>query len=231
MNIIISGASRGIGKAIALKLAGSAVHRIVLTGRNEPLLKIIASNTIYNNILTYKLDLESSESESIGFTRFIRDNLGSLDILINNAGSIRVEDFMEFSLAEARSLMEVNFFGPSELIRRLVPLMPEGSHIVNIASMGAFQGSSKYKGLSYYSAAKAALACLTECLAVELSDRKISVNCLAPGAVQTEMLEEAFPGYKAPVSADEMGSFIAGFALTGHRCFNGKIIPVAISNP
>jgi NAD(P)-dependent dehydrogenase (short-subunit alcohol dehydrogenase family) len=109
--------------------------------------------------------------------------------------------------------------------------MLEGSHIVNISSMGGFQGSSKYRGLSYYSASKAAIGCLTECLAIEFSEAGIKVNCLAIGAVQTEMFEEAFPGLKAPVSASEMGRYVSEFALNGHKFFNGKILPVAISNP
>jgi NAD(P)-dependent dehydrogenase (short-subunit alcohol dehydrogenase family) len=97
--------------------------------------------------------------------------------------------------------------------------------------MGGFQGSAKYKGLSYYSASKAAIACLTECLAKEFSEYGIRVNCLALGAVQTEMLDEAFPGYKAPVNAKQMAEFVSGFALNGHKFFNGKILPVAIGNP
>jgi NAD(P)-dependent dehydrogenase (short-subunit alcohol dehydrogenase family) len=127
--------------------------------------------------------------------------------------------------------METNFFGTASLIRALVPMMPEGSHIVNISSMGGFQSSSKYKGLSYYSASKAALACLTECLANEFKEYGIIINCLALGAVQTEMLDEAFPGYKAPVNAVEMAEYISGFVLTGNKFFNGKILPVAIGNP
>jgi len=109
--------------------------------------------------------------------------------------------------------------------------MPSGSHIVNISSMGGFQGSAKYAGLSYYSASKAALACLTECLANEFKEYGISMNCLALGSVQTEMFEEAFPGYKAPVDVKQMAEFISGFALTGHKFFNGKILPVAVGNP
>ena len=97
--------------------------------------------------------------------------------------------------------------------------------------MGGFQGSSKFPGLSLYSASKGAVAVLTEAMAEEFKDEGISVNCLALGAVQTEMLEEAFPGYKAPLSADEMGKYIAGFALTGNRYFNGKILPVSVSTP
>ena len=127
--------------------------------------------------------------------------------------------------------METNFFGPAAVIKTLKPFFREGSHIINISSMGGFQGASKYRGLSYYSASKAAIACLTECLAEEFHESGISVNCLAIGAVQTEMVAEAFPGYKAPVQPKEMAEFITGVALTGNKYVNGKILPVAVSNP
>ena len=152
-------------------------------------------------------------------------------MIINIAGYLIAKDFVDIVNDEARLMMETNFFGPASVIRILRPMMPAGSHIVNISSMGGFQGSSKYKGLSYYSASKAAIACLTECLANEFRDYGISVNCLALGAIQTEMFEEAFPGFKAPVDAKQMAEFISGFALTGHKFFNGKILPVAVTNP
>jgi NAD(P)-dependent dehydrogenase (short-subunit alcohol dehydrogenase family) len=117
------------------------------------------------------------------------------------------------------------------MIKALLPLMNINSHIVNIGSMGGFQGSAKFNGLAAYSASKAALHILTECLAQELVEDKISVNCLALGSAQTEMLEKAFPGYQSPVAAFEMGKYIADFALTGHRFFNGKILPVAMVTP
>jgi NAD(P)-dependent dehydrogenase (short-subunit alcohol dehydrogenase family) len=165
------------------------------------------------------------------FIAAVSKHFGRVDILINIAGYLIAKDFLQMTNDEARLMMETNFFGPASLIRVLKPIMSSGSHIVNISSMGGFQGSAKYKELSYYSASKAALACLTECLANEFTEYGISINCLALGAVQTEMLEEAFPGYKAPVDAKQMAEFIAGFALTGHKFFNGKILPVAINNP
>jgi 3-oxoacyl-[acyl-carrier protein] reductase len=109
--------------------------------------------------------------------------------------------------------------------------MSSGSHIVNISSMGGYQGSSKYKGLSVYSASKAALSCLSECLAGELKDSGISVNCLALGSVQTGMFEKAFPGFKAPLGPKEMAEFITYFAINGNKYFNGKVLPVAVNNP
>ena len=116
-------------------------------------------------------------------------------------------------------------------IQNTLPLMQSGSHIVNIGSMGGFQGSVKFPGLAAYSASKAALHTLTECLAFELADQGIKVNCLALGSAQTEMLEKAFPGYESPVMAFEMGKYIADFARTGHKFFNGKTLPVAVTTP
>lgn len=185
----------------------------------------------YTNVITTVIDLAALDSQIDSLGNFIRKNFINADVLINVAGTLISKDFTDTDSSEARVMMETNFFGPAALIRLIKPLMVNGAHIVNITSMGGFQGSSKYRGLSYYSASKAALACLTECLALEFQSDGIKVNCLALGAVQTEMLEEAFPGYKAPVSAKEMGEFIADFALTGHKVFNGKILPVAVSNP
>jgi NAD(P)-dependent dehydrogenase (short-subunit alcohol dehydrogenase family) len=128
-------------------------------------------------------------------------------------------------------MIHVNLSAPARLIQCLLPMMKKGSHVVNISSMGGFQGSQKFPGLSIYSATKAGLASLTECLAEEYKGTGISFNCLALGATDTEMLNEAFPGYKAPFTAEEMASFIVDFALTKHKFMNGKIIPVTISTP
>ena len=117
------------------------------------------------------------------------------------------------------------------MIRDLFPLFVKDSHIVNISSMGGYQGSAKFPGLSVYSAAKGAVAVLSECLAEEFKEQGIKVNALAIGAVQTEMLSQAFPGYMAPLQPDEMAEFIMDFALNGHRFFNGKILPVSVSTP
>ena len=134
---------------------------------------------------------------------------------------------------EMELLFRVNLFAPAMLIRELLPLMGNGhtTHVVNISSMGGFQGSLKFPGLSFYSASKASLACLTECLNEEFKDSDIAFNCLALGSVQTEMLEEAFPGYKAALQPAEMAEFIGHFALTAHKQMRGKVVPVSLMNP
>lgn len=229
MNIVINGGTRGIGKEVVLCLAQDVNNKILVTGRNVKALKILSVR--YKNIHTLVLDLSVFDAQTETFMNAVSGYFKKVDILINIAGLLVAKEFVKIDNDEARLMMETNFFGPASVIRLLKPFMLPGSHILNISSMGGFQGSSKYIGLSYYSASKAALACLTECLATEFSESGIKVNCLALGSVQTEMLEEAFPGYKAPVNAREMGEFISGFALTGHKFFNGKILPVAVNNP
>jgi short-subunit dehydrogenase len=229
MNIIVNGGTRGIGKEVVIILAQNPDNMIVVTGRNEIALNDLSSK--YNNVIPVHLDMLHFDKQINSFVAAVSVHFTRVDILINNAGFLIAKDFLEMDNDEARTIMETNFFGPASVIRVLIPMMVPGSHIVNIASMGGFQGSAKYKGLSYYSASKAALVCLTECLANEIDGSGISVNCLALGAVQTEMFDEAFPGYKAPLDAKQMAEYISWFALNGQKFFNGKILPVAIGNP
>jgi 3-oxoacyl-[acyl-carrier protein] reductase len=185
-------------------------------------LKRLASGAKNKNIVICTIDLSVFDGQQKSFLKSVSTEFKNIDILINTAGSIVVKDFMKFSNDRAREMMEINFFGPASVIRTVRPLMKKGAHIVNISSMG---------GLSYYSASKAALSCLSECLAEELKGNGIAINCLALGAVQTEMFEEAFPRHKAPVSAKEMAQFIVYFSMNGNKYFNGKVLPVTVGNP
>ena len=229
MNIIINGGTRGIGREIAQQFAKDNGNLVIITGRTSEVLEELSGK--YENILPVRIDIAGFDKQPGNFLEKVREYFDRVDILINTAGLLIKKPFMDFAYEESRLIMETNFFGPAALIRTMKPFMKRGSHIVNISSMGGFQGASKYPGMSYYSAAKSAMANLTECLAGEFADSGISVNCLALGAVQTEMLEEAFPGYKAPVDAGSMAEFISYFAVNGHRFFNGKILPVAVNNP
>ena len=231
MNIIINGGSGGIGREVVLQMANNKDNQIIFTGRDEERLKEIAALCTNNNASYLRFDLSVLGNEAEAVREQVFNRISKLDIMINCAGSLIVRDFVDIPDQDARIMMETNLFGPATFIKMLVPLMAKGSHIVNISSMGGFQGSAKYKGLAYYSASKAALACLTECLAVELAERGISANCLALGSVQTEMFENAFPGFKAPIQPAEMAAFISYFAVNGNKFFNGKILPVAVSNP
>ena len=234
MNIIITGASSGIGFEAALELILTGEHKVVAVARSpeklERLLEIAHGLNPDANIFALAFDVVHDDYNDL--QNFIKTNFDSrVDVLINNAGLLVNKPFTELQELDFVEMLQSNFIGHVRMIQGVIALMPKGSHIVNIGSMGGFQGSVKFPGLSAYSASKAALHALTECLAVELDEKEIKVNCLALGSAQTEMLEKAFPGYQSPVMAFEMGKFVADFALTGHRFFNGKVLPVALNNP
>jgi len=231
MNIIVNGGTKGIGRELVKLFSAEKSNRILVTGRSKSILDQLSGDSKHGNIISYTIDLEEFDRYKVSLVKDINDKLGSVDILINNAGSLSVKDFMNISLTEARKMMETNFWGPATMIRELKPLMKKGSHIVNISSMGGYQGSSKFRGMSFYSASKAALSCLSECLAEEFREDGIIVNCLALGSVETDMFKKAFPGHKAPVNAVAMAAFIVDFAVNGSRYFNGKVLPVALNTP
>lgn len=231
MNIVITGASSGIGREAALRLSEEPRNRIYAIARNKNLLLSLSEAAGNKNIIAVPMDITSGRSALSGLKKRLEDEAGRLDILINNAGHLVNKPFEDHTEADIASSVAVNFTSAAMLIAELVPLLGKGSHVVNISSMGGFQGSLKFPGLAWYSATKGALAVLTECLAAEYAERGISFNCLCPGAVQTEMFQKAFPGFTAPVSPSEMAGFIADFAENGNRFFNGKILPVALSVP
>lgn len=237
MNIIVTGASSGIGYRLALEFCKDSKNRVLAISRNTKKLEELRLEKekagCQGELFFMAFDLNECNTHKDEFLRNILNHFKHVHILVNNAGKLINKPFYEFGPEEAKSMFDVNFFASASLIQILQPLSggTEHTHIVNISSMGGYQGSAKFPGLSYYSASKAALASLTECLAEELKEKNVFVNCLALGAVQTEMLDEAFPGYKAPVSAEDMAIWIAGFSLNGHKYFNGKVLPVSVSTP
>lgn len=231
MNIVITGASSGIGREVALRFALIPQNRIFAVARNRAALQSLADSCENRNIIPVALDIAGERSALRKLKKRISEESARVDILINNAGHLVSKPFEEYTTEEIAMVVAVNFTSAAALTAELLPLMGSGSHVVNIGSMGGFQGSLKFAGLSWYSASKGALAIMTECLAAEYASRGISFNCLCPGAVQTEMFRRAFPGYSAPVTPSEMAGFIAEFAVNGNKFFNGKILPVALSVP
>ncbi|SNR53039.1 Short-chain dehydrogenase [Lutibacter agarilyticus] len=224
-NIIITGTSRGIGFELTQLFAKNNCNVLALSRNSEPLNKLALKN-----VSTLSVDL-SNDADLQKVTAFIAKNWKTVDILINNAGKLINKPFEELSTKDFMEVYQVNVFAVAELTKQLLPFFKEGSHIVNISSIGGVQGSMKFPGLAAYSSSKGALLTLTEMLAEEYKEQGISFNALALGAVQTEMLNEAFPGYKAPVSAIEMAEYIYNFALTGNKFYNGKILEVSSSTP
>lgn len=229
MTVVITGGSRGIGRELInffLQIKGVKV--IVLSSNPDKLSDLERKKNVH--IVEVDFSIEDAIYEA---TEIIRTITKEVTILINNAGVIVNKPFQKISSKELENTYRVNVFSPFILIQYLVPLMgkKETAHIVNISSMGGFMGSTKFAGLSAYSSSKGALSILSECMAEELKEKNIAVNCLCLGAVNTEMLKKAFPGYKAEVSAKQMAKYIGKFALNGHNLFNGKVLPVSNSTP
>jgi 3-oxoacyl-[acyl-carrier protein] reductase len=237
MNILVTGAGRGIGNALVKELASRGDNTVIALSRNsskiKELAKFCSEKFISSRVIDYTMDLEGNDETFLELEDFIRKNQGTLDILVNNAGYLVNKPFSGMQIEDEKRMWSINYLAASRLSRLLIALMAKNKkgHIVNISSMGGVQGSQKFAGLSSYSASKAALAVLTECLAEEYKNKNLAVNCIALGAVQTEMLEEAFPGYKAGTEPEELAVHLADFCLKGMQYCNGKILPFSLTQP
>ena len=227
MNVIITGASRGIGLELTRKFL-TGKNRIITISRNtKPLEELNAGDSL--KYISFDLLQAEKNFELIALVE--KHFNQKVDIVINNAGLLIKKPFSQCQPDDFDQMFSVNVKAVFFLIQQLLPYFNSPSHIVNITSMGGFQGSEKFPELSLYAASKGALSTFSECLAVELKPQNIYVNALAIGAVDTEMLKEAFPGYQASVSAADMAEYIMEFALNGHKVYNGKILPVSLSTP
>lgn len=223
-NIIITGTSRGIGYELALQFA-NAGHQVLAISRKTP------QELIENpNITCLSIDI-SVEEEMNQVEQFLSSTWKKVDIIIHNAGSLVLKPFVETTQSDFEKVYKVNVFGVANLTRICIPFLQKGSHIVSISSMGGIQGSMKFAGLSAYSSSKGAIITLSELLAEEYKEQGIAFNVLALGSVNTQMLQEAFPGYEAPISATEMANYIYDFALTGNKFYNGKVLQVSSTTP
>ena len=231
-NVLITGASSGIGYELVLRFAQMGDFKITALARRKDLLLKLEKECKerFDNIIdVHQVDLTQVDKQAIdhiiGNTHY--------DIVINNAGILINKVFTENTISDIETTFKTNVFAPILIAQSVLNNMSRENkcHIINIGSMGGFQGSVKFPGLSIYSSSKSALANLTECLAEEYANSNVKINCLALGSVQTDMLSEAFPDFKAANSPSEMANFIFDFALKGDQFFNGKVIPVSITTP
>jgi NAD(P)-dependent dehydrogenase (short-subunit alcohol dehydrogenase family) len=223
-NIIVTGTSRGIGLELALQFASKG-HHVLALSRTIP--QTLLGN---KNISCLSVDL-AIESDLQKVSDYISTTWKQVDAIVHNAGSLLLKPFSETSQADFESIYKVNVFGVANLTRVALPYLQKGSHVVTISSMGGIQGSLKFAGLAAYSSSKGAVITLSELLAEEYKEQGIAFNVLALGAVQTEMLEEAFPGYQAPISAANMAQYIVDFTINGNQYYNGKVLEVSSTNP
>ncbi len=224
-NIIITGASRGIGYALVNQLLGLG-HNVLALSRNIDSLQKIEAENLY--FLATDIG-ENTDLQKV--SEYVSSNWQQVDCIIHNAGKLINKPFSETTTADFLEVYKVNVFAVAELTRLLISFLQSGSHVVTVSSMGGIQGSMKFPGLAAYSSSKGAVITLTELLAEEYKNQGIAFNALALGAVQTEMLAEAFPDYKAPTTATQMASYITSFTLTGNQFYNGKVLQVSASTP
>ncbi len=223
--VIITGTSRGIGYELVQLFADAGYQVLALSRNSAPISSInLEGCTIFPFDITDAKDIKMVSD-------FVKENWKHVDVLINNSGTLINKPFAKTSTEEFKNIYDVNVFGAAALTKAILPFMKKDGHVVNISSMGGIQGSIKFPGLSAYSSSKGALISLTELLAEEYKKTGPSFNVLALGAVQTEMLEEAFPGYKANTKAEEMAQYIMDFSLTGNKMYNGKVLQVSNSTP
>jgi 3-oxoacyl-[acyl-carrier protein] reductase len=226
MTVVITGASRGIGKEL-----------INFFLENNGQVIALSSNPTKIKIVHPKLQVVSADFNDMDAVfkaaEKIKKATKEVSVLINNAATLVNKPFNEISVHDFETTYRINVEAPFFFTQQLVDVMglTKTAHIVNISSMGGFMGSAKFAGLSAYSSSKGALTTLTECLAEELKDKNIHANCLCLGAVNTEMLKQAFPGYQAPLNPKQMADYIGNFALTAHTYFNGKVLPISVSTP
>jgi len=221
--IVITGAGRGIGYAL-VQLAARQGYHVFALSRN---IKAIEPS---DSVHPLSIDITDTNALETFVSQLEKEGT-VVDILINNAGAFLNKPFAETSKEAFEAIYQVNVFGLASITRLLLPLISQKGHVVNISSMGGVEGSAKFPGLAAYSSSKGAVSILTELLAEEYKETGPVFNALALGAVQTEMLEEAFPGFKAPLTPEEMAVYILDFALNGNRFYNGKVLPVSSSTP
>lgn len=223
-NIIVTGTSRGIGYELALKFA-EAGHQVLAISRKIP--QALLEN---KNITCLSVDL-ADETALDEVESFLSSTWKRVDAVVHNAGALLLKPFEETTQADFENIYKVNVFAVANLTRICIPYLEKGSHVVTISSIGGVRGSLKFAGLAAYSSSKGAVITLTELLAEEYKEKGISFNVLALGSVQTEMLNEAFPGYQAPISAEGMATYIYDFTLNGNKYYNGKVLEVSSTNP
>ena len=220
--IVVTGTSSGIGHQICIQAAKMNFHVISVSRNIEPLKDI-------GGIESFSIDITNKDSIDEFITN-LKSRKIKIDILINNAGYLVSELFVDTTYDSFKKTFDVNVFGLAEITRSLIPIINSDGHVINISSIGGVNGSKKFPGLSAYSSSKAAVIALTEVLAEEYQNGP-SFNVLALGAVQTKMLKEAFPDYNVDTKPEEMAKYILDFAINGNKLFNGKLISVSNSNP
>ncbi len=204
---LITGSGRGIGKAIAIQLANDGFN-IVINDINQDIADSTSKEILNLNTEVHTSTHDVSKNEQAkSLAKEIEDKWGRIDVLVNNAGILR--DAMLFKLEEKNwdAVIDVNLKGPFNMAQACGPLMKKNKfgRIINIASI-AWLGNV---GQTNYSAAKAGLIGMTRTWALELSKNGITVNAIAPGFIETDMIkavpEEILERFRKKIPSQRLG--------------------------
>lgn len=186
---IITGASRGIGRAIAQAYADEGARLCLVATRRDKLAEVAASLQLGDDrLMLLEVDVRD-RAASFSAVAQVEQHFGQVDVLVNNAGVYRAKPFLEHTDEDFQDMLDVNLFGVLHFMQACLPGMQarrRGS-IVNIASTAGKWGS---RNQSAYNVSKHAVVGLTRCVALEASPHAVTVNAICPGFVQTDMVEE-----------------------------------------
>jgi len=206
--VLITGASGGIGRALAHRFAELGC-RLILTARSKDLLDELAAELRTAGTTVIPADLTDTDSLA-GLCDQVVERFDHLDILINNAGVGLYAPSFESRPEKVQQLFELNFFAPVELVRRLLPLIPSGGSVVNVSSIA---GKVPLPWLNIYSASKYALNAYSDGLRMELEGSGIQVLCVCPGYVGTDFSQNVIQG-AVPQKVTEQKKF----KITAEQC-------------
>ncbi|MBE2244450.1 MAG: 3-oxoacyl-ACP reductase FabG [Burkholderiaceae bacterium] len=187
---IVTGGSRGIGRAIALRLAADGADVTIFYRGNQAAADevVAAASAAGHKVSAEQLDIRGAADCAAAVER-IADRAGRIDILVNNAGVTRDNPLAAFDDADVADVLETNVTGVFNMARAVVPYMTSqrSGAIINLSSVAGDKGG---RGQTNYAASKGAINAFTRALAVELAPRKVRVNAVAPGVIETEMSAE-----------------------------------------
>nr|WP_293183736.1 SDR family NAD(P)-dependent oxidoreductase [Nannocystis sp.] len=221
---MVTGASRGIGRAIALRLAAAGAE-VALWARDRQALDAVAAEIAKAGGKAAAFECDVSDPAAVErAAAHVRTAMPEVRTIVNNAGAVLRKATAEIDDAEWRRVMAINLDGTFHVTRAfLVQLTRTGGRIINIASRAGREGTAL---LAPYCAAKHAVVGFTRSLAEELRTAKVCVNAVCPGSVDTAMLREGLPGARPEMTPDDIARTVLFLATDAPDALTGTCVDV-----
>ena len=221
---VVTGASRGIGRAIALRLAEAGAE-VALWARDQAALRMVSSEISAAKGKARAIVVDVSDPSAVNAAaQLVRATMPPLRIVVNNAGVVLRKSVESIEDPEWRRVMAVNLDGTFYVTRAFLPALTHTmGRVINISSIAGREGTPL---LSAYCAAKHGVVGLTRALAEELRTAKVSVNAVCPGSVDTAMLREGMPGARPDMTADDVAKTVLFLAVQAPPALTGACIDI-----